>query len=58
MSLQVLPEVDESPLPRNNHRFGHPTPQSGVQVERKWQRSDYSIPGSPLVQIRIQRKQE
>jgi formate dehydrogenase major subunit len=56
--MQVLPEVDESPLPRNNHRFGHPTPQVGVQVERKWQRSDYSVPGPRLVQIQIPRKQE
>jgi formate dehydrogenase major subunit len=58
VSLHVFPEVDESPLPRTNHRFGHPTPQQGVGVERKWQRSDYSVPGSPLVQIRIHRKQE
>jgi formate dehydrogenase major subunit len=58
VSLQVLPEVDESPLPRINHRFGHPTPQRGVGVERKWKRSDYSVPGNGLVQIRIQRKQE
>ena len=56
--MQVLPEVDESPLPRNNSRFGHPTPQQGVLVERKWQRSDYSLPGTPLVQIRIPQKQE
>jgi formate dehydrogenase major subunit len=41
----VLPEVDESPLPRINHRFGTPTPQAGVEVERKWNRSDYSLPG-------------
>jgi formate dehydrogenase major subunit len=58
VSLQVLPEVDESPLPRINSRFGHPTPRPGVQVERKWRRSDYSVPGSSLVQIRIPRKQE
>jgi len=58
VSLEVLPEVDESPLPRINHRFGHPTPQRGVQVERKWQRPDYSVPGNGLVQVRIQRKKE
>jgi len=62
VSLLVLPQVDESPLPRINHRFGHPTPQLGVQVERKWKRSDYSVPGdgngSGLVQIGIKRKQE
>ena len=56
--LQVFPEVDESPLPRINSRFGHPTPQMGVEVERKWKRSDYSIPGNSLVQINVRRKQE
>ena len=58
VNMQVLPEVDASPLPRSNPRFGHPTPQRGVQVERKWQRSDYSVPGAPLVQIQLPRKQE
>jgi formate dehydrogenase major subunit len=56
--LQVFPEVDESPVPRINSRFGHPTPQRGVQVERKWSRSDYSVPGNGLVQIQIRRKPE
>jgi formate dehydrogenase major subunit len=56
--MQVLPEVGHSPLPRINSRFGHPTPQRGVQIERKWSRSDYSIPGNGLVQIQIHRKQE
>ncbi|HEV7513068.1 MAG TPA: formate dehydrogenase subunit alpha [Candidatus Acidoferrum sp.] len=49
--LRVLPEVGESPLPRINHRFGHPTPQHGVEVERKWKRPDYRVPGNGLVQI-------
>ena len=49
--LRVLPEVGESPLPRINHRFGHPTPQHGVEVERKWKRPDYRVPGNDLVQI-------
>jgi formate dehydrogenase major subunit len=49
--LEVLQEVGESPLPRINHRFGHPTPQNGVEVERKWNRTDYRIPGNALVQI-------
>src|SRR5258707_434365 len=44
--LRVLQEVGESPLPRLNHRFGHPTPQDGVEVERKWKRTDYRIPGN------------
>jgi formate dehydrogenase major subunit len=49
--LRVLAEVGESPLPRINHRFGHPTPQHGVEVERKWKRQDYHVPGNGLVQI-------
>ena len=49
--MEVLAEVGESPLPRNNHRFGHPTPQRGVEVERKWKRADYHPPNGHLVQI-------
>ena len=56
--LRVLPEVDESPLPRVNHRFGHPTPQQGVEVERKWKRADYSLPGGSLVPLDTRRTQE
>ncbi len=54
--MRVLPEVAESPLPRINPRFGKPTPQSGVEVQRKWQRADYSPPGTGLVQLRIRSK--
>lgn len=36
-----------TPLPRSNHRYGHPTPQHGVQVERKWERADYVFPTEP-----------
>src|SRR5260370_30852519 len=46
--MRVLPEIGESPLPRVNSRFGHPTPQRGVEVEHKWKRPDYRIPGSEL----------
>jgi formate dehydrogenase major subunit len=53
--LSTVPEA--SPLPRINHRFGHPTPQRGVQVERKWRRPDYAVPGNSLVQIQIRRKE-
>jgi formate dehydrogenase major subunit len=49
--LRALSEVGESPLPRANPRFGHPTPQNGVEVQRKWKRSDYVVPGSGLVQL-------
>jgi len=30
-----------SPLPKTNPRFGHPNPQDGVMVEKKWERADY-----------------
>jgi formate dehydrogenase major subunit len=51
VKMTVLPEIGESPLPRTNSRWGHPTPQHGVEVERKWKRADYRIPGPQLVQI-------
>lgn len=51
VQLTVLNQKGESPLPRNNPRFGQPTPQRGVEVERKWARSDYHRPGNGLVQI-------
>ena len=38
--------MGDDPLPRTNFRHGHPTPQTGVEVERKWKRKDYYIPGS------------
>ena len=47
--LLVLGENGGSPLPRGNPRFGHRTPQHGVEVERKWQRPDYRVPGSPMI---------
>jgi formate dehydrogenase major subunit len=50
--MKVLGQPGESPLPRTNPRFGHPTPQNGVEVERKWKRADYSQPGNQLVQIK------
>ncbi len=46
VSLRVLGDHGDSPLPRSNHRFGQPTPQSGVEVQRKWQRADYHLPGT------------
>ena len=45
VNLRVLGS-GENPLPRGNSRFGHPTPNRGVEVERKWKRPDYRIPGS------------
>jgi formate dehydrogenase major subunit len=52
VKLHVLSEKGENPLPRTNSRFGRPTPQRGVEVERKWKRPDYRIPGNGLVNIR------
>jgi formate dehydrogenase major subunit len=49
--MDVLAAAGESPLPRNNFRFGHPTPQDGVEVARKWQQPGYRFPGG-LVQIK------
>jgi formate dehydrogenase major subunit len=49
--LTVLSQNGDNPLPRTNPRYGHPTPQKGVEVERKWARSDYRLPGNGLVQI-------
>jgi len=47
--MVVLDDVGESPLPRVNSRFGHPTPQKGVEIQRKWKRTDYEIPkGEPV----------
>jgi formate dehydrogenase major subunit len=46
--MVVLPEIGDSPLPRVNSRFGHPTPQNGVEVERKWNQSHYNPVGSPV----------
>ncbi len=51
--LEILPENGTNPLHPINFRFsGRPTPQSGVEVERKWKRQDYHLPGvAELVQI-------
>jgi formate dehydrogenase major subunit len=51
VQLKVLGETGDDPLPRTNSRHGRPTPQNGVEVERKWKRDDYHEPGNGLVQI-------
>ena len=55
VSMTVLPEQGDNPLPRRNFRYGTRTPQTGVEIERKWARADYHVPGSKpadkLVQI-------
>jgi len=50
VNLRVL-ESGENPLPRGNPRFGHPTPRTGVEVERKWKRPNYRMPGTSPTQI-------
>ncbi len=50
VKLTVLTKDGVSPIPRSNPRFGHRTPQSGVEVERKWRRPEYvplTAPGRP-----------
>ncbi|HYW03133.1 MAG TPA: formate dehydrogenase subunit alpha [Gammaproteobacteria bacterium] len=42
--MEVLSVEGEPVLKRNNHRYGHATPASGIQVDRKWQRDDYVRP--------------
>jgi formate dehydrogenase major subunit len=53
VKIKLLPERGSNPLkPLNPRHSGKPTPQMGVEVERKWKRSDYRMPGAPkLVQI-------
>jgi formate dehydrogenase major subunit len=51
VKLEVIRATGPTPLPRTNSRYGNPTPQTGVEVERKWKRPDYRQPGN-LVQIR------
>ena len=54
VNIRVLPDKGPNPLRPTNFRYsGHRTPQTGVEVERKWKRSDYRLPGtSELVQIK------
>jgi formate dehydrogenase major subunit len=53
----VLPDQGSNPLKALNPRYsGKPTPQMSVEVERKWKRSDYRMPGTEkLVQIQLQK---
>ncbi|TDE85214.1 formate dehydrogenase subunit alpha [Deinococcus sp. S9] len=54
--MEILPEEGENPLPRVNPRYGHPTPQRGVEVERKWRRADYRFPGALEGRVQIARR--
>jgi len=59
VAVRLLEGKGEMPLPRTNFRYAHRTPQAGVEVERKWRREDYRIPGSTegLIQIRLQKSE-
>jgi formate dehydrogenase major subunit len=60
VNMTILPNQaayeDKGPLPRGNFRFGTRTPQKGVEIERKWARPDYYLPGTgsndDLIQIK------
>ncbi len=56
VKMTVLGEKGASPLPRRNFRFGTRHPTDGVEVQKKWNRPDYWVPGSrpqdKLVQIK------
>lgn len=51
VQIEPLPRMGRPPLPHTNHRFHQATPQNGVEVERKWARDDYRMPGTGLVHI-------
>ncbi len=55
VKMTLIDADGTTPLPRRNFRFGERTPTSGVEVEKKRARADYSVPGSrakdKLVQI-------
>jgi formate dehydrogenase major subunit len=54
VKIELLPETGTNPLLPLNFRYsGKPTPQTGVEVERKWKRADYRMPGSQTL-VRIQ----
>ena len=37
-------ERRKRPIKATHHRYGSPTPQNGVEVQRKWDRPDYELP--------------
>ncbi|MDC3417355.1 formate dehydrogenase subunit alpha [Aquibacillus salsiterrae] len=42
VKMEMLEQKGESPIPKYNHRFGNPQPHIGVEVEKKWNRPDYT----------------
>jgi formate dehydrogenase major subunit len=47
--MEILERDGENPLPRYNPRYAKRNPQLGVQVERKWARSDYE----PIADVNV-----
>lgn len=47
--MEIIQKEGISPLPRHNHRFARRRPQTGVQVERKWERQDYE----PIADVNV-----
>ena len=57
VQMNALPYQGPSPLMTSNFRHHpSPTPQRGVEVERKWKQPGYRMPGSNLVQIQTAKK--
>ncbi len=56
VKMTVLEAKGPSPLPRKNFRYGTRTPTEGVEVEKKWAKPGYWVPGTSvqdkLVQIK------
>jgi formate dehydrogenase major subunit len=55
VKMELLPDKGSNPLMPINFRYNaKPTPQPGVEVERKWKRADYHLPGTnKLVNIQL-----
>ncbi|EPZ42736.1 formate dehydrogenase subunit alpha [Alicyclobacillus acidoterrestris] len=41
VKMEVLEFTGKSPVVKGNFRLGHPNPQPGVNVDKKWARQDY-----------------
>ena len=54
MKMTELEEKGPSPLPRKNFRFGNRRPTEGVEVQKKWARDDYYMPGTHITDKLVQ----
>lgn len=50
VKMKVMKKKGKSPIPSHNSRKGNRQPQISVNVEKKWDRSDYIFPGSKVKQ--------